>query len=299
MANRYLKMHKEYSIFMHKLKINAYAKINLTLDVLGKRSDGYHELSSIMQTVNLADVITITEAEQGIKIISSSSDIPVDEKNLAYQAAALLLNKGNVSKGVIIELEKNIPVMAGLAGGSADAAATLNGLNKMWQLNLTSAELWQLAIQLGSDVAFCLEGGTCLAEGRGEILTKLVSPPPIWTVIAKPKLSVSTALVYKNFNQQKVAQRPNNAEMIRYLKEGNTEKIAEQLVNVLESVTLPMHPILKVTKEKMKEMGALGVLMSGSGPTIFAFTANREIAQIIAESLEKDMEAVFITTTLS
>lgn len=284
---------------MQELRTKAYAKINLTLDVLGKRADGYHQLETIMQTIDLADVLTLKERAQGIKIVSSTSDIPTDESNLAYKAAQLLLNHCQIKKGIEIFIEKNIPVAAGLAGGSADGAATLRGLNQLWELDLSDQQLWHLATQLGSDVAFCLRGGTCLAKGRGEILTEISSPPPLWVLVAKPKLAVSTASVYKSLKLDSIKTRPDNLAMEKALKEGNPEKIAQLLCNVLESVTLVMHPELVQIKEQIKDMGALGVLMSGSGPTIFAFTATQRDGQAMAKRLEDQMEAVFVTTTLA
>jgi len=283
---------------MRELKIKAYAKINLTLDVLGKRADGYHELSTIMQTIDLTDTITLREREAGITLISSSPDIPIDKGNIAYQAAELFLSEQNLFRGVEITIQKNIPIMAGLAGGSADAAAVLRGLKELWDLEIAEEKLWEMANQLGSDVAFCLKGGTCLGTGRGEILTPLTSAPPLWLVVAKPKLSVSTAEVYGNLNLRSIKKRPNNVAMIKALEEGNPEVISQQLCNVLETVTLRMHPTLVKMKDKIKEMGALGVLMSGSGPTLFAFTSTLAEGQFIAKALQDEMEAVFVTTTL-
>lgn len=283
---------------MKELKIKAYAKINLTLDVLGKRADGYHELQTIMQTIDLADIITLRELNQGIKIVSSSLQIPTDEKNLAYQAAQLIKSRAGIEKGIEIRIEKNIPVMAGLAGGSTDAAATLVGLNNLWELDFSEAELWEMAARLGSDVAFCLNGGTCLAEGRGEILKPLNPPPPLWLVLVKPQIGVSTAQVYRSLSLDRIGRRPSQSAMIKALEDGDPRKIAENLVNVLETVTLEMHPSLAVIKEEMMSLGALGALMSGSGPSIFALTSAAEAAQAIAEKMEKSLKEVFVTTTL-
>jgi len=283
---------------MDEWKIKAYAKINLTLDVLGKRGDGYHELATIMQTIDLADLLSFREISQGIKIISTSSQIPTDEGNLAYQAAKLIIEGRKLAKGIEITLEKNIPVAAGLAGGSADAAATLRGLNHFWGLNLSPEELWELASKLGSDVAFCLQEGTCLATGRGEILQPLVSPPPLWLVLVKPPIAVSTAQVYHGLSLQQITVRPDNSAMVQALAEGNLEKIGGNLVNVLETVTLKMHPPLTAMKEQLKSLGALGVLMSGSGPTIFALASTRELAENIAQEMKQSLKEVFVTTTL-
>ena len=284
---------------MEELKIKAYAKINLTLDVLGKRADGYHELETIMQTIDLADVLTFKEISQGIQIISTSPEIPTDERNLAYQAAMLIMERGKINKGIQITLEKNIPVAAGLAGGSTDAAATLTGLNDFWGLGISMEELWGMAAKLGSDVAFCLQGGTCLAKGRGEILESLASPPPLWLVLLKPPVAVSTAKVYQGLILDQVKARPDNSAMIKALQRGSLEEIAENLINVLETVTLRMHPALIEIKEQMKSLGASGVLMSGSGPTIFALTSTREKAEAIAREMKKNWQEVVVTTTIS
>lgn len=284
---------------MEELKIKAYAKINLTLDVLGKRADGYHELETIMQTIDLADVLTFKEISQGIKIVSTSPEIPTDERNLAYQAARMIMEKGKVSKGIQITLKKNIPVAAGLAGGSTDAAATLTGLNNFWGLDIPKEELWEMAAKLGSDVAFCLQGGTCLAKGRGEILEPLLPPPPLCLVLLNPPIAVSTAKVYQGLRLDQINARPDNSVMIRALQRGSLKEIAENLVNVLETVTLKMHPALIEIKEQMKSLGASGVLMSGSGPTIFALTSTREEAEAIAGEMKKNWQEVVVTTTIS
>jgi len=283
---------------MGELKIKAYAKINLTLDVLGKRADGYHELETIMQTINLADVLTFKEIGQGIRIVTTSPQIPTDEKNLAYQAAQMIMEWGKITSGIQITLKKNIPVAAGLAGGSTDAAATLIGLNQFWGLGIPKEILWEMAARLGSDVAFCLEGGTCLAKGRGEILENLVSPPPFWLVLVKPPISVSTAKVYQGLALDQITKRPETSTMIQALQRGSLQEIAENLVNVLETVTLKMHPALIEIKEQMKSLGASGVLMSGSGPTIFAISSTRENAEAIAQVMRTKWEEVFVTTTL-
>ncbi|HSP20708.1 MAG TPA: 4-(cytidine 5'-diphospho)-2-C-methyl-D-erythritol kinase [Planococcus sp. (in: firmicutes)] len=250
------------------LYVKAPAKINLTLDVLYKRPDNYHEIEMIMTTVDLADRIGLKATESGIHIESADRFVPNDSRNLAYQAAQLLKDTFNIKSGVIISLDKQIPVAAGLAGGSSDAAATLKGLNQLWQLNLSLDELAELGAKIGSDVSFCVYGGTALAKGRGEIIEHLPAPPHCWVVLAKPTIGVSTADVYGAFNPAK-AEHPNTGKMIEALEQGDYQAMCDHLGNSLESVTLEMHPEVAQIKEQMKKFGADAVLMSGSGPTVF------------------------------
>lgn len=251
------------------LYVKAPAKINLTLDVLYKRPDNYHEVEMIMTTVDLADRIGLELRDDGlIKLSSSSSIIPNDDRNLAYQAAMLLKDTYNVQKGASITIDKEIPVAAGLAGGSSDAAATLRGLNQLWNLNLSLDTLAELGAKIGSDVSFCVYGGTALATGRGEIIQQIPTPPPCWIVLAKPKIGVSTASVYGGLNLSEV-EHPNTKQMIQAIEEDNYDLMCKSLGNVLESVTFKLHPEVVMIKEQMRKFGADGVLMSGSGPTVF------------------------------
>ncbi|MDN3451162.1 4-(cytidine 5'-diphospho)-2-C-methyl-D-erythritol kinase [Planococcus sp. APC 3906] len=250
------------------LYVKAPAKINLTLDVLYKRPDNYHEIEMIMTTVDLADRIGLKATESGIHIESADRFVPNDSRNLAYQAAQLLKDTFNIKSGVIISLDKQIPVAAGLAGGSSDAAATLKGLNQLWQLNLSLDELAELGAKIGSDVSFCVYGGTALAKGRGEIIEHLPAPPHCWVVLAKPTIGVSTADVYGAFNPAN-AEHPDTGKMIEALEQGDYQGMCDHLGNALESVTLEMHPEVAQIKEQMKKFGADAVLMSGSGPTVF------------------------------
>ncbi|GAA0320836.1 4-(cytidine 5'-diphospho)-2-C-methyl-D-erythritol kinase [Bacillus carboniphilus] len=252
-----------------KYLLKAPAKINLSLDVLYKRDDGYHEVEMVMTTIDLADRIEIEECTSGdIQLHSQYRFVPDDDRNLAYQAAKLIKEKYQIKQGVTISLEKNIPVAAGLAGGSSDAAAVLRGLNSMWNLGLSNHELADLGAQIGSDVSFCVHGGTALAKGRGEIITPLPSPPHCWVILAKPTIGVSTADVYKRLNVNSVSH-PNTKAVIEALKENNYQGLCRNVGNVLESVTLQMHPEVTAIKEQMIRFGADAVLMSGSGPTVF------------------------------
>lgn len=250
------------------LYVKAPAKINLTLDVLHKRPDNYHEIEMIMTTVDLSDRIGLKEIPSGIQIESADRFVPDDSRNLAYQAAQLLKNTFRIKSGVLISLDKQIPVAAGLAGGSSDAAATLKGLNQLWKLNLSLDELATLGAKIGSDVSFCVYGGTALAKGRGEIIEELPAPPHCWIILAKPTIGVSTADVYGAFDAAK-AEHPNTEKMIQALHDKDYQAMCDNLGNALESVTLKMHPEVAQIKDQMKRFGADAVLMSGSGPTVF------------------------------
>lgn len=252
-----------------KICIKAPAKINLALDVLRKREDGFHEVEMIMTTVDLADRIELEFLEEDKIVVDVSEGfVPSDSRNLAYKAAQLLKERFNVYKGVKIYIQKNIPVSAGLAGGSSDAAATLRGLNQLWGLNLTLAELAILGAEIGSDVSFCVYGGTALATGRGEKIRHISAPPPCWVILAKPQMGVSTSEVYRNLILNDLSH-PNIMEMISAIEQRNYPMICQKLGNVLETVTFKAYPEVSRIKEQMIRFGADGVLMSGSGPTVF------------------------------
>ncbi|WP_413789075.1 4-(cytidine 5'-diphospho)-2-C-methyl-D-erythritol kinase [Bacillus kandeliae] len=249
--------------------MKAPAKINLTLDVLYKRDDGYHEVEMIMTTVDLADRIELEPLSgDKIRIISHNRFVPDDSRNLAYQAAQLLKDRFNVRSGVAIGIEKVIPVAAGLAGGSSDAAATLKGLNQLWNLGLSLDELAEIGAEIGSDVSFCVYGGTALAKGRGEKIQHLPAPPNCWVVLAKPTIGVSTAEVYKNLKLEGL-KRPDTKAMLEAIHTQDYASVCTNVGNVLESVTLKLYPEVALIKEQMERFGADAVLMSGSGPTVF------------------------------
>ncbi len=254
---------------MLRILEKAPAKINLSLDVLHKRPDGFHEVKMIMTTIDLADRVELVELpEDTIQIISHNRFVPDDQRNLAYQAALLLKTRYGVKKGVSIAITKVIPVAAGLAGGSSDAAAALRGLNRLWKLGLSLDELAELGAEIGSDVSFCVYGGTALATGRGEKIQHIDTPPHCWVVLAKPTIGVSTADVYRNLKLDSV-KHPDVDGMIEGIKEQDFDKICSLLGNVLEDVTLNMYPEVANIKDQMKRFGADAVLMSGSGPTVF------------------------------
>jgi 4-diphosphocytidyl-2-C-methyl-D-erythritol kinase len=254
-----------------KVYEKAPAKINLSLDVLRKREDGYHEVEMVMTMVDLADRLEMEELPRDTIIISSQAGyIPLDEKNLAFQAAKLIKERYSVKKGVYIHLDKRIPVSAGLAGGSTDAAATLRGLNRLWNLHIPKEELCKLGEELGSDVPFCVTGGTAVARGRGEKLEMIDAPPPCWVVLVKPQINVSTADVYGRFRVNEIKKHPSTPAMLHAIRSGHFHGICAALGNVLEDVTMKMHPEVQYIKDSMLRLGADGALMSGSGPTVFA-----------------------------
>lgn len=278
---------------MLKLLVKAPAKINLSLDVLHKREDGYHEVEMIMTTIDLADRLELTLLEQDkIKIISHNRFVPDDQRNLAYQAALLLKERFHVKKGVSMVIEKSIPVAAGLAGGSSDAAAVLRGLNKLWNLGLTIDELAEIGSEIGSDVSFCVYGGTALATGRGEIITELPAAPTCWVILAKPFIGVSTADVYRRLDLNGV-NHPKTKAMVHAIETGDYEMVCSLLGNVLEEVTFPLHPEVAQIKEQMKRFGADAVLMSGSGPTVFGLVRHDSRMQRIYNGLRGFCDQVF------
>ncbi|KGX85474.1 4-(cytidine 5'-diphospho)-2-C-methyl-D-erythritol kinase [Pontibacillus litoralis] len=276
----------------------APAKINLVLDTLYKRADGYHEVEMVMTTVDLADRIELTPLREDEIIIASESHfVPCDERNLAYQAAQLMKNKYHIREGVEIFIEKQIPVAAGLAGGSSDAAAVLRGLNKMWELNIPLDELAAMGAAIGSDVSFCVYSGTALATGRGEKIQALPSPPACWVVLAKPAIGVSTKTIYQSLNIEEI-NHPDVSVMTAALHNGDYEQMCASIGNVLEPVTTKLHPEVEQIKEHMKEFGADAVLMSGSGPTVFGLTQQETRAQRIYNGLRGYCDEVYIVRML-
>ncbi|GAA2717253.1 4-(cytidine 5'-diphospho)-2-C-methyl-D-erythritol kinase [Cytobacillus oceanisediminis] len=281
-----------------KVMVKAPAKINLSLDVLHKREDGYHEVEMIMTTIDLADRLELTLLNKNeIKIISHNRFVPDDQRNLAYQAAHLLKERFQVQKGVAITIEKTIPVAAGLAGGSSDAAATLRGLNKLWELGLSMDELAEIGSEIGSDVSFCVYGGTALAKGRGEVIKELPAPPTCWVILAKPFIGVSTADVYRRLDVNQV-HHPNTGGMIEAIHNGSYAGVCHNLGNVLEDVTLQMHPEVAQIKDQMKRFGADAVLMSGSGPTVFGLVHHDSRMHRIYNGLRGFCDQVFAVRML-
>ncbi|CRK85357.1 4-(cytidine 5'-diphospho)-2-C-methyl-D-erythritol kinase [Neobacillus massiliamazoniensis] len=281
-----------------KLLVKAPAKINLSLDVLHKRPDGYHEVEMIMTTIDLSDRVELTLLNQdAIHILSHNRYVPDDQRNLAYQAAQLLKDRFQIKQGVVISIEKTIPVAAGLAGGSSDAAATLRGLNKLWNLGLTLDELAVLGAEIGSDVSFCVYGGTALAKGRGEIITELPAPPTCWVILAKPFIGVSTSDVYRRLDVNGI-KHPSIHGMIEAIKCNDYQRVCQNVGNVLEDVTLSLHPEVAQIKEQMKRFGADAVLMSGSGPTVFGIVHHDSRMHRIYNGLRGFCDQVFAVRLL-
>lgn len=288
----------EIGDFMDYINVKARAKINLTLDVTGIRDDGYHDLKMIMQTVELYDKVYIKEiAKSNIKLKSNIDWLPVDDRNLAYKAAEILKNRYNIKKGIFIELSKSIPVAAGLAGGSADCAAVLYGMNVLFDIGISKYELMNIALELGSDVPYCLMRGTALAEGRGEILTKLSPCPKAWVVLAKPPVGMSTASVYKAIDDFDSYKHPNTEAMIDAIEKHNITAVAKNLSNVLENASIPMCSMIADLKETLNDCGALGSLMSGSGPTVYGLFEKKVSAENAVSVIKKKFEIkdVFLT----
>ena len=280
------------------MKIKAYGKVNISLDVVGKREDGYHLLSMIMQNIDLYDEIEVEKQECGIILECNKSYVPVDNRNLAYKAAEIFKERYDIVDGVKINIEKNIPVSAGLAGGSTDAAAVLKVMNKLFNVNATEEELMELGLKLGADIPYCIHGGTALCEGIGEIITPIKPFRDKIVVLGKPAFGVSTKEVYKNFNLEKVKQHPKTAEIINDIENDDLNFVASNMKNLLENVTLRKHKILIKIKEEMNACGAINSMMSGSGPTVFAFFDDMLKAQRCFEKMKKKYSDVFITRTI-
>ena len=284
---------------MDKIKLKALGKINLGLDVLGRRPNGYHDVRMVMQTVYLYDQILLEKTDkEGISLKTNLFYLPVNENNLAYRAAKMLIDEFAIKEGVHISLEKHIPVAAGMAGGSSNAAAVLYGMNRLFQLGLTDQELMERGVKLGADVPYCIMRGTVLAEGIGEELTPLPAMPKCHVLLAKPPISVSTQKVYEKLDAQEVTKHPDIDGILLGLQTGDLKKITSSMGNVLENVTITEYPQIERIKDVMKEEGALNAMMSGSGPTVFGIyddkiLARRAAARIREEQLAKQ---VHVTT---
>lgn len=281
---------------MNSIDLKSRAKVNLSIDVLGKREDGYHLVEMIMQTIDLYDKLKITEIEENSILIKSNSlDIPLNEDNIMYKAVKLLKNQFNIEKGIEISIEKNIPVAAGMAGGSSNAAAVLVGLNKLWNLGLSENELKDIGLKLGADVPFCITGGSALAEGIGEKLTNIKGlPEDLNILVCKPNIFVSTKEVYQSLNMDKVKRRPQNKELIDALQKEDVKFISENMVNVLEEVTSLKYSEIGQIEDIMIKNKALGSMMSGSGPTVFGLFDNKDCAIKAKEDLQAKYNQVYL-----
>ena len=286
---------------MNQMRLKALAKINLGLDVLRRKEDGYHEVKMIMQNINLHDQIHMRKIrEDEIRVRTNLYFLPNNENNLAYKAAKLLKDEFDIKGGVTINLKKVIPVAAGMAGGSSDAAAVLFGMNKMFDLGLSMQELMDRGVKLGADVPYCIMRGTALAEGIGEKLTKLPPMPKCHILIAKPPIGVSTKFVYENLhaNDLKPEDHPPVDTQIEALKEGDLKKLVANMGNVLERVTIPAYPEINELKQMMLDCGALGSMMSGSGPTVFGIFENEQDAKAAFDKITKSghSKQIYLTT---
>ena len=265
---------------MNQIELKALAKINLGLDVLGRRENGYHDVRMVMQSIYLYDEVRIEKAEpEEISVISNLSFLPTGEGNIAYKAAKLLKDEFQIKEGIKITLNKHIPVAAGLAGGSSNAAAVLFGMNRMFWLGLSQKELMERGVKLGADVPYCIMRGTVLAEGIGEELSVLPAMPKCTVLIAKPPVSVSTKVVYEALDSWNIVKHPDIDGIIEGLQNRDLRQVAASMGNVLEDVTIPMHPVIEDIKNEMKVCGALNAMMSGSGPTVFGLFESRAAAR--------------------
>lgn len=254
---------------MEVIKEKAYAKINLGLDVIGKREDGYHLVKMIMQSIGIHDELTFQKQAEGIVLKLDSLELPADGNNLVYRAAKLVKEEYDIHEGVRIHLKKRIPIAAGLAGGSSDAAAVFKGMNRLFGLGMSREDMCRLGVRIGADVPYCILGGTALAEGIGEELTPLPDAPGAVVLLAKPDISVSTKEVYQNLHVEKLKFHPDIDGMTKAVLRHDFNGIMERMSNVLENVTIAKYPVIDEIKSFMKEHGAMQALMSGSGPTVF------------------------------
>ena len=281
---------------MKKAVTRAYAKINLSLDVLGTLENGYHEVQMVMQTVSLYDLVTVTKIEEGIEVSTNLPFLPTDKNNLAYKAAVEFFNYTGIKPCVHINISKRIPVGAGLAGGSSNASAVLKALNKLFDTKLSLKKLCQLGVKIGADVPYCVLGGTRLAEGIGEKLSPLPKIPPCHILLVKPSFSISTKTVYDKIDSVKNYRHPDTDRLIEGICESDIDKIASSMGNVLEEVSLTDYPILSALKEELRSLGAIGSQMSGSGPTVFGIFKTAEEAKKAKEVLWGKYKTVYICT---
>ena len=283
---------------MDSIRLKARAKINLGLDVLGKREDGYHEVRMVMQTIGIYDRLILTKIpEEEISITSNLAFLPVNENNLIYKAIKLLKDEYHFPGGVSVDLNKFIPVAAGMAGGSTDAASTMFGVNRLFGLNLSMGKMMELGVRLGADVPYCVMRGTALAEGIGEKLTRITPVPHMWILIAKPQINVSTRLVYEQLDMGGIQKHPDIDGIIRAIEAQDVVRIAQSMGNVLENVTVPLYPVIETIKQDMLSHGAINAMMSGSGPTVFGIFPDEQTTLACQAFLKKkgDARQVYIT----
>lgn len=276
----------------------APAKINLGLDVLGKRADGYHELEMVMSSVDLADRLIMEELEEDKIIIETNKAfLPIDKRNNVYQAASIVKKRYGINKGILIRITKNIPVAAGLGGGSTDCAAALRGMDRLWQLGLTMPELIDIGMEVGTDVPYCIYGKTAFISGKGEKVTPLRPMPQCWVVLVKPRLSVSTGKIFQEVDLDQL-HHPDIQELSDAILAEDYQRMIAAMGNSLESITIPKHPVVQQIKERMMKYGADVALMTGSGPTVFALCQKYSRAQRVYNALKGFCEEVYLVRTL-
>ena len=283
---------------MDNYQLKAYAKINLGLDVVRRLENGYHEVRMVMQTVGIYDELSFSKTDEGIVITTDSGELPTDEDNLIYKAAKRMMERYDIRQGVRIHLQKNIPIAAGMAGGSTDAAATMKGMNELFELGADREELKEIGVQIGADVPYCVIGGTALAEGIGEKLTVLPDAPNCFLLVAKPDINVSTKYVYEHLDAEGVPVHPDIDGMVQAIRQKDLQGVVDRLDNVLERVTVKEYPVIDTIKARMLELGALSSLMSGSGPTVFGIFPEEEKAIQAYEQLKTEglAKQIFVTT---
>lgn len=283
---------------MNSYTIEAYAKVNLGLDVIGKLPNGYHQVKMVMQTVGICDELTFERTAGGIALTTDSGELPTDGNNLICKAAKLMQEKYGIQEGVRIRLRKRIPIAAGMAGGSTDAAAAMKGMNRLFGLGVEQEELMREAVAIGADVPYCVMGGTALAEGIGERLTALPPLPQMFLLVVKPDISVSTKFVYEHLDAAESLCHPDIDGMAAAIRAGEISGILERMGNVLETVTIPAYPVVDTIKTRMRELGAQNSLMSGSGPTVFGVFCEKGSAEKAYERMKEEglAKQIFVTT---
>ena len=282
---------------MNEYRIKAYAKINLGLDVVRRLENGYHEVKMVMQTVGIYDVLDFQRTAGGIVITTDSGELPTNEDNLIYKAAKLMIEKYHITEGVKIHLEKHIPIAAGMAGGSTDAAATLKGMNRLFDLGCTLKDLMELGVNIGADVPYCVMRGTALAEGIGEKLTRLPGLPKCYVLVGKPGINVSTKLAYENLHLDQIQSHPDIDGMISDIENQDLHSLTAKMQNVFEPGIISQYPVIQEIKDLMEANGALKAMMSGSGPTVFGIFDDRSKLREATEALRNSHLAKTVFAT--
>ena len=283
---------------MDTITVNAHAKINITLDVTGRRENGYHDVKMIMQMIDIYDRVTVSLKDEGISLKNSVEFLPVDSRNLAYRACELFLKETNIKTGADIYIEKNIPVSAGLAGGSSDAAAVLEAMNVLTKANLSTKKLMEIGLNLGADVPYCLFKKTALAEGLGEKITEIAPLKKSIVCLAKPDYNVNTASVYKEYDLKKNTMHPDTEGAIRAIENNDLKLLGKRMYNVLEEVTGEKYSVIGKIKSIMYDNGSVGAMMSGSGPSVFGFFEDEICARKAKAEIEKLCSFCTVTHTI-